>query len=112
MSLEQAIAALTAAVEANTAAILKGGSAPAAAPAPAPAAKAKAEPKGYEAKHTADEMKAVLTQVKETLGTPIAKAIIKDVGGVDKLAEITDPKVIDACYEAGKAKLKEAEDNM
>lgn len=112
MSLEQAIQALTAAVEANTAA-LKGGAAtkPAAAPAPAPAAKAeKPAAETYVAKHTKEAMTAALNEVKERFGTPVAKAIVTDTGKAAKMAEITDPKLIDACYEAAKAKLAEAEE--
>lgn len=115
MSLEQKIEELTAAVTALTAA-MKGGAAPAAAPAAAKAEKAsgaKAEKAaGYEAKHSREEMQAALGEVKEKCGTPAAKAIIKDVGGVDKMAEITDPKVIDKVYDAAKAKLEEAEEGM
>lgn len=106
MSLEQKIEALTVAVEALTAA-MKGGApaaGKAATPAPAAAKTTKAE---YKAEHTADQMKAALTKVKETLGTGEAKAIIKDVGKADKMADITDPKLIDACYKAATAKLEE-----
>ena len=119
MSLEQKIEELTAAVTALTAA-MKGGAAPAAAKAEKAsdakaekASDAKAEKAaGYEAKHSREEMQAALGEVKEKCGTPAAKAIIKDVGGVDKMAEITDPKVIDKVYDAAKAKLEEAEEGM
>lgn len=111
MSLEQKIEELTAAVTALTAA-MKGGAAPAAAKAEK-ASGAKAEKAAdYEAKHSREEMQAALGEVKEKCGTPAAKAIIKDVGGVDKMAEITDPKVIDKVYDAAKAKLEEAEEGM
>ena len=115
MSLEQKIEELTAAVTALTAA-MKGGAAAGAALAATKAEKAsgaKAEKAaGYEAKHSREEMQAALGEVKEKCGTPAAKAIIKDVGGVDKMAEITDPKVIDKVYDAAKAKLEEAEEGM
>lgn len=111
MSLEQKIEELTAAVTALTAA-MKGGAAPAAAKAEK-ASDVKAEKAaGYEAKYSREEMQAALGEVKEKCGTPAAKAIIKDVGGVDKMAEITDPKVIDKVYDAAKAKLEEAEEGM
>jgi hypothetical protein len=109
MSLEQAIQALTAAVEANTAALKgAGASKPAAAPAPAPAAKPAAAE--YAPKHSKEEMTAALNEVKERFGTPVAKSIVTDVGKAAKMAEITDPKLIDACYDAAKAKLAEAEE--
>lgn len=112
MSLEQKIEALTAAVEALTAKM----SGAAAAPAPAPAAeKPKAEkPKAaeYTPKHTKDEMTAALNEVKEKFGTPVAKSIVTETGKAAKMAEISDPKLIDACYEAAKAKLAEANDDV
>ena len=112
MSLEQKIEALTAAVEALTAKM----SGAAAAPAPAPAAeKPKAEkPKAaeYTPKHTKDEMTAALNEVREKFGTPVAKSIVTETGKAAKMAEITDPKLIDACYEAAKAKLEEAENEV
>jgi hypothetical protein len=113
MSLEQKIEELTAAVTALTAAMKAGGAAPASAKATKAEKPAAAEkPAGYEAKHSREEMQAALGEVKEKCGTPAAKAIIKDVGGVDKMAEITDPKVIDKVYEAAKAKLEEADEGM
>jgi hypothetical protein len=107
MSLEQAIQALTEAVNANTAA-LKGGKAPAAGK-----TETKAEGKtGYEAKYSKADMQAALNEVKEKVSTADAKKIIKEVGGVDKMADITDPATIDKVYEAAKGKLKEADDGM
>ena len=52
-------------------------------------------------------MAAALGEVKEKFGAPAAKAIIKETGGKDKMAEITDPKAIDAVYDAAKAKLED-----
>lgn len=110
MSLEDAIAKLTAALEANTAAHTGAGSKPAAsAGTTTKAASTKAA--SYTAQHTHEEMAAALGEVKEKYGAPAAKAIIKEVGGKDKMAEITDPKTIDATYDAAKAKLSE-EDGM
>lgn len=110
MSLEQKIEELTAAVTALTAA-MKGGAAPAGEKT-AKSTKAADKAAAYEAKHTREEMQAALGEVKEKCGTPAAKAIIKDVGGVDKMAEITDAKKIDEVYAAAKAKLEEAEEGM
>jgi hypothetical protein len=114
MSLEDAISKLNASVEALTAA-MKGfsavapapkASAPAAAPTPAPTP-APAAAKEYVGQHTKDEMKAMVTKVKEKHGVPAAKAIIKTDGGADKLDDINDPKIIDKVYEVAKAKYEE-----
>lgn len=108
MSIEEALSKLTAAVEANTAALLGGGKS-AAAPAGEKAASTTkpSKPAGYTAQHSHEEMAAALGEVKEKFGAPAAKAIIKEVGGKDKMAEITDPKAIDATYDAAKAKLED-----
>lgn len=105
MSLEQAIEKLTAAVEANTAALKAGGG---------KSGSGKSETtsssdSGYKAKHDKAAMQAALNEVKEKLGTPAAKALIKDVGGADKMADITDPKKIDEVYEAAKKKLEDGD---
>jgi len=109
MSLEQKIEALTAAVEALTVSMKAGGAAPAAGKT---TKTEKATPAGYKAKHSVEEMQAALAEVKEKLGTPAAKAIITDIGKAAKMAEITDPETVDACYDAAKAKLQDAEDAM
>lgn len=111
MSIEQALAALTAALEANTAALGGAKAAPAAGKTDKPAA-GKAAAAAYEPKHTKEEMQAALAEVKEKAGTPAAKEIITEIGKAAKMAEITDPKIIDACYAAAKAKLAEAEEAM
>ena len=108
MSLEQAIQALTAAVEANTAALNGAGASKPAATTSTKAEKPAAD--AYTPKHSKEEMTAALNEVKERFGTPVAKAIVTDVGNAAKMAEITDPKLIDACYDAAKAKLAEAEE--
>lgn len=120
MSLEQAIAALTAAVEANTAALMGGSAAaaPASTAAEPPAAATEGKKRGRPRKEVATEtaapdagkydksaMQAVLNEVKEQHGVAEAKRIIKEVGKADKMADINDPKLIDACYLAGKALL-------
>ena len=115
MSLEESILKLVAALEANTAAIGLA-PAPSAGKAATPAATDKAaastsskpaKPAAYEAKHSHEEMAAALGEVKERFGAPAAKAIISEVGGKAKMAEITDPKAIDAVYDAAKAKLED-----
>lgn len=106
MSIEQALAALTAAVEANTAA-LKGG-----ASAGKTETKNETKTKGYTAKHTKEEMLAAMNEVKEKIDADTAKGIRDSVGKVAKLAELTDPATIDAVYDAAKAALKKAEDDV
>lgn len=112
MSIEKALADLTAAVEANTAAVLgKGGTAattdkPAKATADKPA---KATTKKPASEHTREEMQAALAELKKEKGAPVAKEVISEHGGVEKMAEIPDDK-IDAVYEAAVA-AKEADDD-
>ena len=112
MSLEESILKLVAAIEANTAAlgVVPAPSKAAAAPAGEKAASTTkpSKPAGYTAQHSHEEMAAALGEVKEKVGAPAAKAIIKGVGGKDKMAEITDPKTIDATYDAAKEKLEVA----
>jgi len=108
MSLEQAIAANTAAIEALTAVMSKGGAA-----ATTTSTKAtKDKPAAYEAKHTLEEMQAAMNDVKEKCGKDKAIEIRNNVGKVAKLADVKDAKVIDDLYEAAKAALKEAEEAM
>lgn len=115
MSLEQKIEALTAAIEANTAALLKSGGKPAAAAKtdsddaekPAAAAKKTAKPAKVESEHTREEMQAALGELKEATDAATAKAVISKHGGVAKMAEIPDDK-IDAVYEAAKKALEDA----
>ena len=109
MSLEESILKLAAAIEANTAAL---GVVPAPGKAAAPstekaASASKPKAPAYEAKHSHEEMAAALGEVKEKFGAPAAKAIISETGGKAKMAEITDPKTIDAVYDAAKAKLED-----
>ncbi len=112
MSLEQAIEKLTAAVEANTAALLKSGGTTASAgkTETKPVKESKAEK--YEAKHTKDEMMAVLSELKKKAGgdAEVPKKIIKEIGGADKMADINDAAKIDAVYEAAKKKMAELDD--
>lgn len=126
MSLEQVIAENTAALIALRE-VMAGAkvAVPAAAPAeakaekPAAAAKAekpaKAKPAPKEeapaSEHTREEMQAALSALKEAQGAPAAKTVIKDVGGVDKMAEIPEDK-IDAVYEAATAAMETADEDM
>ena len=104
MSIEQALANLQAAVEANTAAVLKAGGAVADKPAAkAPAKAAKSEPKVDRS-----AMNAALSEVKEKKGLEIAKGLIAKPGGAAKMADIADDK-IQAVYDACK-KVMDAEE--
>lgn len=120
MSLEAAIAELTAAVKANTAALLgKPAASSDGAPAPAadngepkkrgpgrpPKSESAAAATGYTAKHDKSEMQAVLNELREAKGVAAAKEIIKTVGKAEKMVDINDPKTIDAVYEAAKKEL-------
>lgn len=97
MSLEQALNENTAAVTALTAALAKG-VAPAAAAAPAAAGKpatktaaTKPAPKAPASVNTKEAMQALLNQVKEEKGGPVAKGIIADAG-FQKMADISEDK--------------------
>lgn len=112
MTLEAALATLTAAIEANTAALKAGSGASTAKPAATstakPAATAKAKPK-----HTQAETQAALQKTRDEVGKDEAKRIIKDVGGVDKMADIPEANydaVFDACEAALAAKETPADD--
>jgi methyl-accepting chemotaxis protein len=59
-----------------------------------------------------EEMQAALQELKDKAGAPVAKGIVKEVGGKDKMAEITDAETIDKVYEAAKKKLAEHDDGM
>lgn len=126
MSIEKALADLTEALNANTAALLKAaGSAPAAAAAAEPAEKkgpgrpkkdtAAAEPAAEKpaapAKPTVtqEQMVAALEEVKDKISLDAAKKIISEVGGVDKRKDIPADKYA-AVYEAAKAAIEGGED--
>lgn len=100
MTLEASIDALTKALEANTAALKGGG-------AGKPAGTSTGTTSGYTPKHDRSKMNAIVEEVREKFGLPVAKELIKAVAGVDKRAEITDAAMIDKVYEAAAAKLKE-----
>ena len=117
MSIEQALADLTAAVKENTAALKAGGGAATSTTSTTDKAtkggKTKETPAatGYTAKHTKDEMIAALTDLKEKKGLPEAKKIIKDVGGKDKMQEIEGAETIDKVYDAAKKALGGSDDD-
>lgn len=123
MSLEQAIAANTAALEALTA-VLAGAKVSATtttttttekAPEVERTTKVKKTEKftAYEARFDKAQMTAALNKVKEDKGVPEAKRIIKEVGKQDKMADIVDPAIIDAvCDECAKVSEASADDDM
>lgn len=90
--------AALAAAASSTATVDKGVTKPTAAKAEKAEKKEAAKPK-----HTRDEMNAALVKVKDDLGKEYAAAIIKEVGGVAKMADIPDDK-IDAVFDAAEAK--------
>lgn len=112
MSFDKAIAELTAALLANTAALLAvetGGSGTKSETSTKPASAGRkgkpastAEKDAYTAKYTQSEMQAAVNEVKSEFGTAEAKRIIKEVGGHDRLADLVDPKKIDEVYEAAR----------
>lgn len=94
MSIEQTLAALTAAIEANTAAILASSTnAPAEAPAaakeeskPAPRTRKAAPAAAKEEvapKYTAEQVKAAAVKVKNEKGTKVAKDLIAEHGAAE-----------------------------
>lgn len=107
MSIENALQALTVAVEANTAA-LKGGGTPAAAAGDKATPKPRGKP-SVKSTHSRSELVAVMSELREAQGASVAKALIKEVGGSDKLADVPDANV-DALFEAGKKALGNDED--
>lgn len=62
-------------------------------------------------KHTKAEMQAVLQELKEKKSADDAKKVIKETGGVAKMADIPDDK-IDAVYDAAKKILAKVDDEM
>ena len=108
MSLEDAITKLTAAVEANTAALKGAGSASGKA---GKETKSETKAETYTPKHDKSKMTAALNEVKEKFDAATAKGIIKTVGGADKMADINDPQKIDETYEAAVKKLAEKKDD-
>lgn len=108
MSIEQKIEALIAALEANTAALKAGGAAAPAAGKPAATSTTKTvkETAKPASTNTREAMQALLKKVKEEKSADDAKGIIKEVGGVEKMADIPEDK-IDAVFDAATAALEE-----
>lgn len=110
MSLEQALAANTAALEANTAALLgKGagasGSAGTTTTATTTTGKGgKGGKTAYEAQHTKAEAQAIANKVKDEKGVETIRALIKKLG-YDKLADIAKAEDLDKLYDACEAEL-------
>lgn len=106
MSLEQALAANTAALEANTAALKAGGGAkPAAAGAGAAATKGVDKPK-----RTKEEIVAIMGKVKDKFDNDTAIALRNEFGKVTSLKDLVAGKEGDALYDAAAKKLAEAEE--
>lgn len=101
MSLEEKIDKLTAAVEANTAALLKGGAAASGKSDTAGAGKGGTNNKTESGdKITREQVNAALAKVKDVKGVDVAKSLIADAAGVSKMADIKDTKfkaVMAAC---------------
>ncbi len=130
MSIEQLLQANIAALEANTAALLgKTGTTKKAAaddgddtdtkPLTAAQKKAAAAKKAAEdddgdakparaKKITREDLTALMNTVKEDLGAPVAKKLIKDVAGVERLAEVDDDDIKEL-FDAATKKLKAAD---
>jgi hypothetical protein len=102
MNIEQLIATLIAALNANTEALNKAGGA---APAAGAEKTTKAKPAAVkdEPKITQDMVNAALVKIKDDFGMPEAKVIIKDVGKVDKMSDIK-PATFQAVYDAAVAR--------
>lgn len=79
------------------------------------AAAAKADKDGDEEKParpkkvTREDLTALMNTVKEDLGAPVAKKLIKDVGGVERLAEVDDDDLKEL-FDAATKKLGAASD--
>ncbi len=104
MSLEEALAKNTAAVEALTAALAKQGATPAAEGKAEKGTKVTKAPAAPAApKIDRSEVNAALEGVKEKLGVEKAKAIVSEAGKTTKRADIAEENfqaVLDACKKA------------
>lgn len=112
MSLEQALAANTAAIEALTAALQAGGSVPAATTTEKPASTGKTTraaagktTKASKPAHTPEECQAVLIKIKDEHGIEHAKEILAE-HGIDKMANIKADQA-DAVFASAEAKYAE-----
>lgn len=68
-----------------------------------------ASTRGKAKKLSREDVTALLNKVKEDLGAPVAKELIKKVGGADRLAEVDDDD-LDALGKAAQKKLDAADD--
>lgn len=107
-----ALIAHTAALTAHTAALTGGTSGAAASTAKTeskPAAGAKTTPKTTVKKGaTREQATSALTTLKEAFGADEAKALVKDIGGAAKLADVPDEN-LDALFKAATARHAELE---
>lgn len=112
MSLEETIKENTAAVVALTAAIKAGGGSTGGAKADKPAGGAKAADKKAKPKHSSDQVKAKILEVKEKKGQDRAAQVIADSGHEeDKLAGLlATPDDFDKAYDLAVAALAEEDD--
>lgn len=106
--IEEKLDALTAALTANTAALLKAGGGTAAAGTTTGGGKGKGGGKAADPKVNQDQMNAALIKLKDKFGMDEAKAIIKEHGKVDKMGEIK-PAQYEAVYTAAVARYEELE---
>lgn len=109
MSIDAAILALTAALNANTAALEKAAGATTSAAEKPAAGKGKATAetkKADEPKVTQEQVNAALIKIKDAFGMPEAKTVIKEFGLVDKMADIK-PAQFKAVLEGAIAKFDE-----
>lgn len=102
MSIEEALAKLTAAVEANTAAVKAAGGAKPAAETKTdkPASTKSTKTETAKPKHDRSAVNAALEKVKDDKGVEDAKKIISEVGGVAARKDIPEDKfdaVVAAC---------------
>lgn len=106
MSLEESIAKLTAAVEANTAALKAGGTAPAAdkggkaATAADKGGKTAPAAKKVEPKRSVEEVKKAAGDLATAKSKEAAKAVIESLGAKALADILNDPSKLDAAYDA------------
>lgn len=105
MSIEQALAELTAAVKENTAALKAGagkaGTSTASATTTKPAASS------YKPKYKKVDMQALMNKYKEATSVEDARKLISDtLGRTIKMSEIDDAKEVDQIYEAATAAME------
>jgi len=112
-NLLEALGKHTAALDANTKALAGAGAAAPASTgkgAAAGGAKGKATTdKTAAPKYSADEVKAAAVKLKDSLGLPAAKEVIKDFGKADELKGIK-PENYDAFVEEAERRIKEQEE--